>query len=216
MADVSFLLDDIQQLHSASVSDGGSTRSSYNPFADLDLSRIAMYGHSLGGAAAAAAILTEKRRIHAGVDMDGRLFDPVLETGLDQPFMLIGRPNHTAEDSTWDTFWVKRAARGAPRVQLEVKETQHGSFTDIPALLTAAGLSSSAGGQLGEVLREQFGAIDWTKIQNIVSEMLVAFLEFAFGDRKVVSAVLTEEGDPELPEVGMVRGELWGARSLSL
>ena len=42
----------------------------------LDLDRIGMFGHSLGGATAAAAMLID-RRIDAGLDMDGSLFGKV-------------------------------------------------------------------------------------------------------------------------------------------
>ena len=47
-----------------------------------------MFGHSLGGATAAAAML-EDQRIKAGVNLDGTLFGPVVNAGLDRPFMLV-------------------------------------------------------------------------------------------------------------------------------
>jgi len=48
-----------------------------------------MFGHSLGGATAAAAMLDDQR-IKAGVNLDGTLFGPVVNAGLDRPFMLVG------------------------------------------------------------------------------------------------------------------------------
>ena len=64
-----------------------------------------MFGHSLGGATAAAAML-EDRRIKAGVNLDGTLFGPVVNAGLDRPFMLVAAQDHGRDnDETWAKFW---------------------------------------------------------------------------------------------------------------
>ncbi|KAH8892644.1 alpha/beta-hydrolase [Thozetella sp. PMI_491] len=207
MEDVFFLLQTLRRLQS-NPPGGKNTATPHIPVSRLDLNRVAMAGHSIGGSTAAAAMLSEPGRIRAGIDLDGQISHPVLDIGLDQPFMLVGRPNHTAEDPTWDAFWKQLSMRGAPRALLAVNGTQHGSFTDVPTLLTAVGLSSSVTGPLGEILRGQFGAIDWTRVQGILSRVIVAFLEFTFSDGARVAPVLTSKGDPLLPEVDMIQGKL--------
>src|SRR4051794_31357101 len=72
--------------------------------AKIDFNHIISMGHSLGGAAA-AQILPLDKRILGGINMDGRLFDPVLTSGVKQPFLLLGREKHADEDATWNSFW---------------------------------------------------------------------------------------------------------------
>ena len=52
----------------------------------LDPSRIAMAGHSAGGAAAIPAIAADPR-IRAGIDLDGTVDGPLPDGGLARPFL---------------------------------------------------------------------------------------------------------------------------------
>lgn len=54
----------------------------------LDLQRLGIVGHSLGGAIA-ADFCHRDSRCKVGIDLDGRLFGPVITDGLSQPFMFI-------------------------------------------------------------------------------------------------------------------------------
>ena len=67
-ADVSFVLSELT-----------GARPAWPGAALIDLSRIAMAGHSAGGAAAIAALLADSR-ICAGIDMDGTIPAPVRTT----------------------------------------------------------------------------------------------------------------------------------------
>ncbi len=51
----------------------------------IDRSRVAMAGHSIGGAATIAALLTDSR-IQVGVDMDGSIQVPIPGGGLSGHF----------------------------------------------------------------------------------------------------------------------------------
>jgi len=59
----------------------------------IDPTRIAMVGHSIGGAAAAATMLADPR-VDAGANLDGS-FQPALTQDLGRPFLLV-----SAEDRT--------------------------------------------------------------------------------------------------------------------
>ena len=54
----------------------------------IDRDRVGAFGHSNGGATAADLMLAD-RRIRAGVNMDGGIYGPVLERGLDRPFGIM-------------------------------------------------------------------------------------------------------------------------------
>ncbi|MFI1766564.1 alpha/beta hydrolase family protein [Streptomyces sp. NPDC020800] len=103
----------------------------------LDLSRVGMFGHSLGGTAAATA-MDRDPRIRAGIDLDGNLanFDgtpmPVAEHGLDRPFLLMGKDGDTDTGPGWDAF---RAHTPGWTRQLKLLGSEHASFTDAEALV---------------------------------------------------------------------------------
>lgn len=54
----------------------------------LDVTRVGLLGHSLGGATA-AEVCSRDTRCQAGVDLDGDLFGDVVKVGLSAPFMFI-------------------------------------------------------------------------------------------------------------------------------
>ncbi|EEY16237.1 PAF acetylhydrolase family protein [Verticillium alfalfae VaMs.102] len=101
------------------------------PTPGINTSAPLIMGHSLGGATAASAMLTDSRFV-AGMNIDGLLPEPVLSAGVSGPFALVGRPGHEEEDATWDTFY---AALRGPKAQLAVNGTVHASFTDFPTLV---------------------------------------------------------------------------------
>src|SRR5215469_15125727 len=73
-ADVSFVLGELTSAHPA-----------WQGAELIDPSRMAMAGHSAGGAAAIAAMLADSR-IRAGIDMDGATCAPIPDHGLSRPF----------------------------------------------------------------------------------------------------------------------------------
>ena len=85
VADTRFVLTELARLARSGVFAGR-----------LDLGRIGMFGHSLGGAAAASTMLVD-RRVRAGADLDGLLFGQVRTSGLSRPFLLMnGEPGFAA------------------------------------------------------------------------------------------------------------------------
>jgi acetyl esterase/lipase len=149
-------------------------------------------GHSIGGAAAAQA-LQQDRRIRGGVDLDGRLFSPVLDPSSppsaqqrqrNRPLMLLGREKHADEDPTWDQFW--RSNKATSAVMLGVKGTSHSSFTDVPVLVEALGLPEEARSRVEAML----GVVGGRRMQQILVELSSSFSTWAFGGgyRRLVEA----------------------------
>ena len=81
-ADVSFVLNELTGAHPAWPGAGL-----------IDPSRMAMAGHSMGGAAAIAAMLADSR-IRAGIDMDGATAAPIPDEGLSRPFLFLGKQSN--------------------------------------------------------------------------------------------------------------------------
>ncbi len=112
----------------------------------IDPSRMAMAGHSAGGAAAIAAMLADSR-IRAGVDMDGATAARIPDHGLGRPFMFLGKqanytPGGEGAVTTWERDW--KLLTGWKRWLL-VAGAVHASFTDLALLADHVGLDIGAG-----------------------------------------------------------------------
>ena len=112
----------------------------------IDPSRIAMAGHSVGGAAAISAMLADSR-IRAGIDMDGATCAPIPEEGLSGPFLFLGKqsnytPGGGGAVTSWERDW--KLLTGWKR-WLVVSGAVHASFTDLALLAGQAGIDIGAG-----------------------------------------------------------------------
>jgi dienelactone hydrolase len=109
----------------------------------LDLKRVGGFGHSLGGATMAGAMLAD-RRLRAGVDLDGRLFGPVIRRGLSRPFgIMVGDPPAMPTITAF-----RRHTRG-PHPLDTAAGTGHGAFTDVVWLAPQLGLDAPTRVSLG-------------------------------------------------------------------
>jgi dienelactone hydrolase len=126
----------------------------------IDPSRIAMAGHSMGGAAAIAAMVADSR-ILAGIDMDGTTCASIPDHGLSRPFLFLGKEsNYTpggegdvtpgtrdwklrrGSVSTWEHDWT--LLTGWKRWLL-VAGAVHASFTDLALLADQNGIDIGTG-----------------------------------------------------------------------
>ncbi|KAL2069369.1 hypothetical protein VTL71DRAFT_15707 [Oculimacula yallundae] len=182
--DVSFVLD---QLAVPSV----SAKLFPGIGCELDVSKVAMFGHSLGGATAAQAMLKDKR-IVGGINLDGTFFSTVVQKGLKKPFLIFSHEGkNLTTDASWGATW--SVLRGWKR-QLELKGGAHGTFTDFPALIHALGFE----GMLGDSGAELFGTIGGLRSLEIISAYVQAFMEFTLKGKK---SGLLERKTSAYPEV---------------
>ena len=134
-ADVSFVLGELTGAHP--VWPGAGL---------IDPSRIAMAGHSAGGAAAIAAMLVDSR-VRAGIDMDGATAARIPPSCLSRPFLFLGKqsnytPGGEGPVTTWERDW--ELLTGWKRWLL-VAGAMHASFTDLALLADQTGIDIGAG-----------------------------------------------------------------------
>jgi dienelactone hydrolase len=134
-ADVSFVLDELTKAHAE-----------WNGSRLIDPSRIAMAGHSVGGASAVTSMLADPR-VRAGIDIDGTTQVPIPDSGLSRPFLFLGREAQYSPGSgngavaTWERDWQR--LNGWKR-WLVVAGAGHSSFTDIGLLAEQLGIDIGA------------------------------------------------------------------------
>jgi predicted dienelactone hydrolase len=132
--DVSFVLDELTGPHPR-----------WRGAGLIDPSRIAMAGHSAGGASTITAMLADPR-LRAGIDVDGTTQAPIPDSGLSRPFLFLGRqaqytPGTGGAAATWERDW--RHLTGWKR-WLVVVGAAHASFTDIGLVAEQLGLGVGA------------------------------------------------------------------------
>ncbi|TDD88736.1 lipase [Actinomadura rubrisoli] len=132
VADLRFVLNELARMDRGHNPDAGGRALPAGLRGALDLSRTGMFGHSFGGAMA-AQLLADDRRLDAGINLDGNLYGPVVQSGVTKPFMQVAGETTTRESvPSWKTFWDRSS--GWKR-EARFIGTQHLSFCDAQAML---------------------------------------------------------------------------------
>lgn len=124
IADVGFVLDQIGERQSATE----------EFFSSLDLDRIYITGHSLGGASAAAAMASDPR-IRAAANIDGTLYGELPEPVGPRPFLLIESSKQGDHFQRYHDGNRKLFRQFGGGFRYELPGADHYSFTDAPLML---------------------------------------------------------------------------------
>ncbi|MFJ2091994.1 alpha/beta hydrolase family protein [Streptomyces sp. NPDC087901] len=175
-ADLSFVLDRLTGI-----------RPAWKNSRMIDRRRVAVAGHSIGGSAAASAMLADPR-FDAGVNMDGTFFEPVPRSGIgNRPFLMLGTDagHHPSSlDGSWDEGWQR--LDGWKR-WLTVKDSGHFTFTDNPELAEQLGLPVDPAASLSA-----------DRSTRITRDYVAAFLDQHLRDRPQPLLDGPTPGNPEV------------------
>ncbi len=158
-ADIRFVIDQLARPPALATLRGGN----------IDGTKVAVIGHSFGGAVSALA-LSEDQRVVAAANIDGTPYGDLPDRKLTRPFLLL--QSDLAESPHGDLFKTGNArllaTTTAPGFRYEIKHANHFSFTDGPFFFAAPGrwlLAQLMGGGRGP-----------TATQQVTADILAAFL----------------------------------------
>ncbi|WP_367125167.1 alpha/beta hydrolase family protein [Streptomyces phytohabitans] len=180
----------------------------------MDMSRVGMFGHSMGGMTTAEAMGGDAG-IDAGADLDGPLglswtdpakMLPVARNGLDRPFLFMGTrlyredesvaPHTHRESPSWKSFW--EHSPGWKR-DLWWPKAAHNSLTDYQSLLPQVDRVH----ELPDGLRENMiGSVDPERSARSQQTYLTAFFDHHLRGR---DRPVLDGPSPRHPDVRFVR-----------
>ena len=130
-SDIAFVLDQLERLNRSDAPGKFTGR--------LDLTRVGVFGHSLGGATA-AQFCHDDSRCKAGIDVDGQPFGSVVQAGLHQPFMFLLSDHGNSSDpvsrqieANIQSIYDRLPPDG--RLRVAIRGANHFFFSDDVALL---------------------------------------------------------------------------------
>jgi len=166
----------------------------------LQSEKAGVFGHSLGGATSAGALIPPSP-YKAGLNMDGTIFNYNTSSVAPAPFLIMGAGSHNStSDSSWALFkklqkgWVKEAI---------VEGFGHGSFGDGPTIIEMVGLANAPEltDEIREILKEQFGSLSAERGRLITGAYTEAFFGWALNGQE---EGLVAGNNPRFPEVEFV------------
>ncbi|PVI01495.1 alpha/beta-hydrolase [Periconia macrospinosa] len=182
-ADASFIID---QLSNATA----MAALGLSPF---PTDRVAILGHSLGGATAILATAQDPR-IRAAINWDGSLWNPLPTAGISQPVSFVAS-EHPSE-VTWEEAWPRL---NGPKLWTKIAGLIHQGFIEVKMMLKASG-------QDFNVFPEFLGTIDPGEMQDILVAYTTEWMNGAFAE-KVGGPLLEGEQPDRFPAVSVVRKE---------
>ncbi|GHC83456.1 hypothetical protein [Streptomyces flavofungini] len=181
-ADLSFVLD--------VVTGQRTTRLPAEITGALRHTGVGVFGHSLGGSAAAEVLRTDPR-FTAGACLDGALQTDAAQTGLKQPFLLFTEP---MELPTWSDFMAHHTAWGRRMV---LSGARHYSFNDLAALGVGLRLDQV---WTAERYAKFFGTAEGRRSQAVTGDYVRAFFDHWLRGRATTSPSL-DVPDAAYPEI---------------
>ncbi|MBP2055853.1 putative dienelactone hydrolase [Streptomyces griseochromogenes] len=195
-ADIHFVINQLSAIAKGGNPDVDHARLPTGLSHHVDMSRIGMFGASLGGAAVDTAMQLD-HRIAAGVNLDGQFFGSAPSKNLDRPFMLFSSGTHNRNnDKSWRTLWSHLKGY---RVDIQLHGSAHVSFVDDEAMAPQeAGLLGLSPAQLQQV----YGTIDPNRAIEIQRVYLAAFFD---QELRHQHGTLLDGPDKKFPEISFVR-----------
>ena len=186
--DAQFVLDELEKIDAGNDPTGLFVQK-------LDLDRVGVYGHSLGGLTAAKALSIDSR-FQAGINLDGGLYGDVVDASLSQPFMFVNAEAFgTGNSSDPEIRQLNQLQQSFVNnlqndgYEVTILGAEHLDFTDLPLLTPILVNSGIELGDLGE-----FGSIAPEQAAQIINDYTVAFFEQHLNQEE--SPLLTSTSSP--------------------
>ncbi|SED40753.1 Platelet-activating factor acetylhydrolase, isoform II [Streptomyces sp. 3213] len=194
-ADIKFVINQLKTLSTGGNPDAGHATLPTGLTKSVDMTKIGMFGWSLGGGAVATSMQLDSR-ILAGANLDGQFFGTAQNKDLKRPFMLFSSGSHNRNnDSSWRNMWSHLKGY---KVDIKLKGAAHLSFSDNEWMVTQEarllGLSQAQ-------LQQQYGTIDPTRAIAVQRVYLAAFFDQEL--RKKHSTLL-DGASSKYPEISFV------------
>jgi len=182
--DISFVLDQLSLPSATTLLIPGRA-------CGIDFSKVGIFGHSLGGATAAQAMLLDSRFV-GGINLDGTFYGSVIERGLNKPFAIFAHEGkNLTTDATWTALWPK--LKGFRR-EFILNGSTHGTFTDLPEVADLIGLRGKFPQQVAELLGSTLG----NRTSQIIATYVGSFFDLVLKGKK---SDLLDQPSIEFPEV---------------
>lgn len=164
----------------------------------LNTTHAGIFGHSIGGASAAAALLNETRLI-GGLDYDGALWGDIVEHGTSKPFMIMATEGQTraSQDTTdnpnssWAAIWEKLSGK---KFDVILANSKHYTYSDIPLAVQTLGINASS----DAMDKEQNTDLGGKRSFEIITRYTVAFFSTVFTGE---TDVLLKGPSADFPEI---------------
>ncbi|KAI5814401.1 hypothetical protein BZA77DRAFT_318793 [Pyronema omphalodes] len=155
----------------------------------MRLDKIGAFGHSLGGAAVAGAMIG-RTRIKAGMNMDGGIWGEVGKSDVSGNFLLMGTPDHNSTvDPTWKSW---RNAQDGWNREMTIKGAKHGLFSDYPTLVDMLGFRKVPG------IEELIGTMKGDRARKLLGAYTRDFFGWSLKKNKLK---LINKKNAQYPEV---------------
>ncbi len=177
VADMSFAVDELERMSQGQRESVLAGR--------MDLSRLGIVGHSMGGAAAGQTCLVDER-FKAGVNLDGFQWGDVAEGQITQTFTIT----YSEMFAGANDYILSRFASSLHLVKLH--GSTHMNFEDAPLVLPITRIMGMA------------GSISPTRMMRAVSEYVLAFFDKYLNG---MAAPLLDGASPLYPEVEFEKRE---------
>ncbi|KAK6008519.1 hypothetical protein QM012_000422 [Aureobasidium pullulans] len=161
-----------------------------------DPNRVAAWGHSFGGAAAAQVSL-EDPSFKAGINFDGTLYGSVVTSGIKQPFLIFTHAGELLPEtiSSWQSFL--QASSRFDKLELRLNGSVHNTFSDAPLLADLAGIAELPG------VDAALGQLNGRRVLVVLAAYTDAYFRYAFKGATRVPELLSGPS-AKFPEVEFV------------
>lgn len=169
----------------------------------IDVANVIAFGHSLGGAAIAEAMLNDTR-IKGGVNLDGRLFGTIErdESTLSKPFLQFASEETTDDPYVhWNETWERLKDW---KLELFLEGAAHSTFSDFPLIAETLHIR----GKLGRGGDQLLGKVKALRGLEIIVQYVSAFARFVLTGTD--ESLLDSHSANLYPEVKFKRQEKHG------